>query len=214
MPTIIPTRVTECREMMGKSLPELARIIQKMHRSAITERTLRRIEGGQGQPYRCNQRTLDILARTLGVDPNVITGDIPLPSNVEVPKKSSPPLSTEEEPVETRLVKFGDKFVIVEFCGDEDTGRVIASDIEDEAAGLRLSESSALRKRLRELLYVVTHPEGVEQGIRECVDCDDDLFQSEWRATHFLTNIGDSVGIDIEMLHERRTFRLNIKESE
>ena len=82
-------------------------------------------------------------------------------------QRSDNPNSPSEEVFETRLVKLDDKFVIVEFSDTHPTGQVIARDIVDETAGLRLSSASELRSKLRELYRMLKHRHGFTEGFVE-----------------------------------------------
>lgn len=165
MPNVLPKRVKQIRQARNKSIPELLR-----NTKSISKRTLLRIENGKSEYETVREGTLFELARLLKVDALVLTGKLPVPEGILSDNGQSTtaqpvPKNQEEERFETRLVKLGEKFVIVEFSDTHPTGRVIASDITDEAAGLRLSQGAHIRYKLRELISILIHPEGRETGL-------------------------------------------------
>jgi len=165
MPKILTKLVKKIRQARNKSIPELLR-----NTKSISKRTLLRIESGKSEFETVREGTLFELARLLKVDALVLTGNLPVPEGVlsddgHTPTTQPIPKKQEEERFETRLVKLGEKFVIVEFSDTHPTGRVIASDITDEAAGLRLSQGAQIRYKLRELISILIHPDGRDTGL-------------------------------------------------
>ena len=162
MPKIIPHRVKTIREALDKSLADISR------KAGLSERNLQRIESHPTDKRNVNEHTFKKLVSALHVEAAVLTGELPMPEHVvnrgNHTSQNKPP---KEEVFETRLVKLDDEFVIVEFSDAHPTGRVIARDIVDEAAGLRLSSASELRTKLRELYRMITHPYGFLEGFGE-----------------------------------------------
>ena len=76
---IDPERLSRLRKEKRLTRPQLAK------RSEITERTIQRLEN---EPQRCQKSredTLNRLAKALGVEPGVLTGDLPLPESDKAP---------------------------------------------------------------------------------------------------------------------------------
>jgi transcriptional regulator with XRE-family HTH domain len=168
MPKIIPHRVKTIREGLDKPLADISR------KAGLSERNLQRIESDPTDKRSVNDNTLKRLASALRVAAEVLTGELPLPDNLTArgnytSQRSDNPNPPREEVFETRLVKLDDKFVIVEFSDAHPTGQVIARDIVDEAAGLRLSSAAELRSKLRELYPMLTHPDGFFEGFLEAI---------------------------------------------
>jgi transcriptional regulator with XRE-family HTH domain len=162
MPHVIPSRVKTIREALDKPLADISK------KASLSERNLLRIERDHNERRSVNENTLRKLAQALRVDVEVLTGDLPMPENLadrahNASQKLEPP-EPPKEIFETRLVKLDDEYVIVEFSDMHPTGRVIARQIVDEAAGLRLSSASDLRVKLSEIYRMMTHPDGFFEG--------------------------------------------------
>ena len=71
---IDPKRLTELRKRMRLSRAQLA------EKSRISERQIARLESGGATKSKVRDRTVNELARTLGVDPGVLTGEMPMPT--------------------------------------------------------------------------------------------------------------------------------------
>ena len=78
---IDPDRLLSLRKKQGWSRPQLAK------RSGITVRTIQRLESEsesqRGQ--KSQEHTVDSLAKALGVESGVLTGELPLPESGKVP---------------------------------------------------------------------------------------------------------------------------------
>ena len=162
MPKIIPSRVKTAREALDKPLADISK------KAGLSGRNLLRIERDPNEKRSVNENTLKKLAQALRVDAEVLTGELPMPENLaerghNASQKLEPP-APPREIFETRLVKLDDEYVIVEFSDLHPTGRVVARQIVDEAAGLRLSSSSDLRAKLSEIYRMITHPDGFFEG--------------------------------------------------
>lgn len=72
-------RLRILRERKGFTRPQLAK------RSGITERTIQRLEREPHRSQKTREDTLNRLANALGVEPDVLTGKLPLPESDEVP---------------------------------------------------------------------------------------------------------------------------------
>ncbi len=70
---IDPNRLTELRKRKRLSRAQLA------ERSRISLRQIARLESGAAAQSKARDRTINELARTLGVDPDVLTGEMPMP---------------------------------------------------------------------------------------------------------------------------------------
>ena len=78
---IDPNRLTELRNRQGLSKAELAA------KSKITQRQIARLEGSAAVASAPRQRTVNELAKALGVEPGVLTGEMAMP---EAPVKMPP----------------------------------------------------------------------------------------------------------------------------
>ena len=78
MQKIDPERLHNLRQKKGLSRPQLSK------KAGIAEKTIQRIEK---EPQPSQQKTLNRLAKALGVEPGVLTGELPLP---ESDKASTP----------------------------------------------------------------------------------------------------------------------------
>ena len=78
MQKIDPERLHNLRQRKGLSRPQLSK------KAGIAEKTIQRIEK---EPQPSQQKTLNRLAKALGVEPGVLTGELPLP---ESDKASAP----------------------------------------------------------------------------------------------------------------------------
>ena len=78
MQKIDPERLHNLRQKKGLSRPQLSK------KAGIAEKTIQRIEK---EPQPSQQKTLNRLAKALGVEPGVLTGELPLP---ESDKASAP----------------------------------------------------------------------------------------------------------------------------
>jgi transcriptional regulator with XRE-family HTH domain len=204
MPTIIPSRIKEIRE--ARKLSQDALLHQFTTYKArfqgetnITKRTLQRIEANTAETETVRDGTFNVLVKLLDVDPGVLKGELPMPEDL-APKKTkqrtSEPdnMTVDEEVFETRLVKLDEKFVIVEFSSAHPTGRIIARDITDEAAGLRLSASSALKARLLELYKYLSYPDGFYEGYAYYNE--QEFTEYEEIIDQYVRDIGRMIGIN------------------
>ncbi len=76
---IDPDRLRKLRQQKGLSRSLLA------ERSGISERTIQRLENEPQKTQKTQEHTLNSLAKTLGVETGVLTGDLPLPESDKVP---------------------------------------------------------------------------------------------------------------------------------
>ena len=74
---IDPERLHSLRQKKGLSRPQLAK------QSGITERTIQRLEK---EPQPSQKKTLNRLAKALRVEPEVLTGELPLPESDKAPE--------------------------------------------------------------------------------------------------------------------------------
>ena len=74
---IDPERLHSLRQKKGLSRPQLAK------QSGITERTIQRLEK---EPQPSQKKTLSRLAKALRVEPEVLTGELPLPESDKAPE--------------------------------------------------------------------------------------------------------------------------------
>ena len=74
---IDPERLHSLRQKKGLSRPQLAK------QSGITERTIQRLEK---EPQLSQKKTLNRLAKALRVEPEVLTGELPLPESDKAPE--------------------------------------------------------------------------------------------------------------------------------
>ena len=76
---IDPDRLRKLRQQKGLSRSLLA------ERSGISERTIQRLENEPQKTQKTQEHTLNNLAKALGVEPGVLTGELPLPESNNIP---------------------------------------------------------------------------------------------------------------------------------
>ena len=95
MQKIDPSRLKELRNRKAWSQEELSRQTQLPGLPKIDKQTISRIESGKQKTHR--SLTVQSLARALGVEPAVLTGDAPLPVKREDPHMSPLEFSGEHQ---------------------------------------------------------------------------------------------------------------------
>ena len=80
---INPDRLRSLRQQKGLSRPQLEK------RSRITERTIQRLENESQRCQKSQEHTVNSLANALGVEPGVLTGELPLPKFDKVPTSAA-----------------------------------------------------------------------------------------------------------------------------
>lgn len=149
MPNIKPERIKQVREALGWTQSQLIR-----KASWLSKRTIQRIESSRRNEHNIQGETLAKFARVFNCDPRVLTGELPLPeeyANSVQSIKTARDGTTSGEPTEIydiRLAKLDDEYVVVEFSESNPVGNVIARNIPNEATGLRLTSSTAMRQLL------------------------------------------------------------------
>lgn len=78
-------RLRILRKRKGFTRPQLEKL------SGITKRTIQRLEREPHQSQKTREDTLNRLAKALSVEPDVLTGDLPLPESDEVPVSDQAP---------------------------------------------------------------------------------------------------------------------------
>jgi transcriptional regulator with XRE-family HTH domain len=203
MPFIIPARIKLLREARGKSRDALLKQYDRLKdqfkdEQKISKRTLLRLENKTTERENIQEGTFNALVKLLRVDPRILTGELELTDDLvyrqrHEPRQDAPVPQSQPEVFETRLVKFDEKFVIVEFSDADPTGRVIARDIVDEAAGLRLSSYSKMRKALLDAYGLLCGPD-IETAFAERFVMDAIDLADEWDA--YLRRIADALGME------------------
>ena len=80
---INPDRLRSLRQQKGLSRPQLEK------KSGITERTIQRLENESQRCQKSQEHTVNSLANALGVEPGVLTGELPLPKFNKVPTSAA-----------------------------------------------------------------------------------------------------------------------------
>ena len=80
---INPDRLHSLRQQKGLSRPQLEK------KSGITERTIQRLENESQRCQKSQEHTVNSLAKALGVEPGVLTGELPLPKLDKVPTSAA-----------------------------------------------------------------------------------------------------------------------------
>ena len=80
---IDPDRLLRLRKKRGLTRPQLASL------SDITERTIQRLENESQRCQKSQEHTVNSLANALGVEPGVLTGELPLPKLDKVPTSAA-----------------------------------------------------------------------------------------------------------------------------
>ncbi|HEY4167261.1 MAG TPA: helix-turn-helix transcriptional regulator [Reyranella sp.] len=148
--TISPERLRVVRKHRGQNQTRLA------GKAKVARRHIQRIENSKKAQIAVRETTLHKLEEALSVEPGVLTGEKPLPEGFSgaAASKLGPPRRTGRflsEAYAVRLIKLDGRYAIVEFSKSNPVGNIVARDIPNEAAGLRLTSShSSLVKVMQE----------------------------------------------------------------
>lgn len=145
MPSISPQRLKEVREGRQRSQAWVA------DKAKMGKRQIQRIESSSDKQVSVQDATLDGLAKALGVDVDVLTGIQPIPEDIRLlgAAKVTSFVGALPERVDVRLIKLHDAYAVVEFSESEPIGSIIARDVPNEAAGLRLASYALVRDWLQ-----------------------------------------------------------------
>lgn len=174
---ICKERLKDVRDLRNLSQARLA------GKAGIGKRQIQRIENSKEEKVSVHEETLIALAKHLSVDRDVLTGDQPIPEKVSNTNRSiseATKLADRKPPeiYETRLVKLDTGFAIVEFSKSNPVGNVIARDVLDEAAGLRLTSSYAMHNLLRAAFDALVDNYNGEEGTFETTEQYEDFLDS------------------------------------
>lgn len=147
MSLISPQRLREVR----KGQPLRTSQAQLAKKSIVGKRQIQRIEGSSEELVAIQDGTLNKLAKALGVDVDVLTGIKPVPESIRplAVARTTTIVTSPPEKIDVRLIKLHDAYAVVEFSESEPIGSIIARDVPNEAAGLRLASYALVRQWLQ-----------------------------------------------------------------
>lgn len=147
MAVISPQRLKEVRKGRRRPLTQ-AKLAEK---AELGKRHIQRIESSSSDQVNVHQATLESLAKALEVDADVLTGIKPVPESIRplAVAHTTTIVTSPPEKVDVRLIKLDGAYAVVEFSKSDPIGSIIARDVPNEAAGLRLASYALVRDWLQ-----------------------------------------------------------------